>query len=195
MQSRCCWPPERPSALSPRRSLTSAQSAACRSERSTSSASASLSSRPEQAGDEASVHVAVLARAVGDVVSDGLRERVGRLEHHPDALAQLDEVHVAVVQFLAVEFDRPLDAGAVDAVVHPVETAEKRRLPAARGTDERRHALLGDVDGDVPKRVVVAVVDVQVLDGEFGVALEAVLRPLSRTSSAVSPLVVDGCAC
>ena len=51
MQSRCCWPPERPSAFSFSRSLTSSQSAACRSVRSTRSSS--LSFIPRMRGPKA----------------------------------------------------------------------------------------------------------------------------------------------
>ncbi len=124
------------------------------------------------------VDVAVLPGPVGDVLPDALRERVRRLEHHADALAQFHEVDALVVDFLAFEPDRAVDARGLDAVVHPVETPQKRRLPAARRADERRDAVLRDLHRDVLERVVVAVPDVEVLDRELRVAVELVVPPL-----------------
>ena len=46
MQSRCCWPPERPRAFFFRRSFTSSQMAAPRRERSTMSSSLALPRTP-----------------------------------------------------------------------------------------------------------------------------------------------------
>src|ERR687891_2303409 len=69
------------------------------------------------------------ARAEGDVVVDRLRERVRLLEHHADALAHLDGVHLAAVEVLAVVEDLALDPGRGDQVVHSVETADQGRLP------------------------------------------------------------------
>ena len=54
------------------------------------------------------VHVALEAvdpRAPGDVLVDGLGERVGLLEDHADAAAHLDRVDVVVVEVLPVEQD------------------------------------------------------------------------------------------
>ena len=56
-----------------------------------------------------------------DVVVDRLRERVRLLEDHPDPPADLDRVHLRVVQVHAVVADRALHAGALDQVVHPVQ--------------------------------------------------------------------------
>ena len=41
--------------------------------------------------------------------------------------------------------DRPLDPRALDQVVHPVQAAQERRLPAARGADQRGDLVLADV--------------------------------------------------
>ena len=101
---------------------------------------------PQRALDDL-VHVALHAehpRAEGDVVVDGLRERVGLLEDHPDPLAHLDRV------------DSPCRRGprrgrapaghgcAGDQVVHPVEAADERALAAAGRADERRDLVLVD---------------------------------------------------
>ena len=149
MQSRCCWPPERPRALSLSRSLTSSQSAAPRSAFST------RSSRPRSQAE--------VARRPGDVVVDRLREGVRFLEDHPDPPPHLDPVDVAAVDVVAVVEDLALDPEARHRVVHPVEAAQEGRLAAAGGADQggdpgcariRRmtpvERLLGAVeDGDV----------------------------------------------
>ncbi len=118
MQSRCCWPPESPSALSLSRSLTSSQSAALRSALLDAVVEAVL--QPED------------PRPEGDVVVDRLGERVGLLEHHPDAAAHLDRVDVARVEILAVVRDRSRDPGDRDEVVHPVEAADERATCRSR---------------------------------------------------------------
>ena len=130
MQSRCCWPPERPVPGSCSRSLTSFQRPARFSE--------PLHQRLELglvAGH------AVDARAVGDVLEDRLRERVGLLEHHADAGAQLDHVDARVVDVHAVELDRAGDPRDRDGVVHPVDAAQEGRLAAARRADQRGHLV------------------------------------------------------
>ena len=98
MQSRCCWPPERLSALFfepvldlvPERRLL------------------------ERALDPI---VEVLRhpehpRAEGDVVVDRLREGIRLLEDHADPLADLDRIDVASVEILSVVEDRALDRRA-----------------------------------------------------------------------------------
>ena len=138
MHSRCCWPPESHSALVLSRFLTS-------------------SHRP-RAGQrllDPVVHAvlhAVQAQAVGDVVVDRLGERVGPLEHHPDAAAHLDRVDVGRVEVVAVVVDLAATVGALDQVVHPVEAAKQRGLATARRTDERRHQVLVDLHVDVADR-------------------------------------------
>ena len=127
MQSRCCWPPERPRAFSSSRSLTSSQSAARLRLRSTISCSSPLR------------QVAVQARAVGDVVEDGLGERIRLLEDHADAPAQRDHVDARAVDVLAVEEQLPAGAAAGDQVVHAVDGAQQRALAAAARADDGRH--------------------------------------------------------
>ena len=50
-------------------------------------------------------------------------------------------------------------------------------MPHPDGPDQRGHALLGNVEAHVVDCALVAVVDVQVLDGEFRPAPVAVLGP------------------
>ena len=149
MQRRCCWPPERPYADCLSLSLTSSHRAA-----------------PLQRLLDEVVHVVDLhagdPRAVGDVVVDRLRERVGLLEHHADVRADGDGVDGLRVDVLAVVEHLTLDAGAGDEVVHPVEAAQHGGLAAAGGTDHRGDlvATVGQVD--VVHGVEVAVEDVEV---------------------------------
>ncbi len=75
-----------------RRSLTSSHSAAPAQRRLDD-----LVERPRLRADDAG--------AVGDVVVDRLRERVGLLEHHADAAADLDRVDVGAVEVVAVVED------------------------------------------------------------------------------------------
>src|SRR5207244_11766352 len=80
------------------------------------------------------------ARAEGDVVVDRLRKRVRPLEHHPDAAPNVDRVDAARVQIVTVVGEAAGDLGARDQIVHAVERAKQRALPAARRPDERRDA-------------------------------------------------------
>ncbi len=151
MHSRCCCPPDIPSAELLSLERTSSQSAAPRRDRSTISSSSGLLLDPEQAG------------AVGHVVVDGLRERVRLLEDHPDPPADLHRRDGRVVQVDAVEQDGALDAGRLDEVVHAVEAAEQRGLAAAGRADEGRDLVLHDVEPHVAHGAEVAVEHGQVL--------------------------------
>ena len=150
MQSRCCWPPERPEPGLSRRSLTSSQRWAPRSERSTTPSFSDLL-------DAAGVEV----EPGGDVVVDRhRRERVRLLEDHPDQAADLDRVDPGAVDVLAVEGDLALDAGPRGQLVHAVERAQEGRLAAAGGADQRRHLVRLDRHRHVFDRLEVAVEEV-----------------------------------
>src|SRR5262249_27318883 len=58
-----------------------------------------------------------------------------------------------------VEGDLAGHTGAVDRVVHPVETAQEGRLAAARRPDERGHLVLTHVEIDVEQCLLLAVED------------------------------------
>ena len=103
------------------------------------------------------------ARAVGDVLVDGHRERVGALEDHADTASQLHDAYIRVHDVLAVEADLALDAGARDQVVHPVEAAQERRLAAAGRADQRQDRAGLDDKRDVAYGDLLAVKDGHVL--------------------------------
>src|SRR5690606_33954425 len=86
---------------------------------------------------------------VGDVFEDRLGKRVGLLKYHADPGTQFDDVEAGIIEIVAIERDFAGDASAFDGVVHAVDAAQERGLTAARGTDEGRHGLFGDIDGDV----------------------------------------------
>jgi hypothetical protein len=71
------------------------------------------------------------ARAIGDVVVDRLRKRIGLLEHHPDPRAQLHDILALVLDIAAVEPDGSRHARTRDRIVHAVEAAQEGRLAAA----------------------------------------------------------------
>ena len=77
-------------------------------------------------------------RAVGDVVVDGLRERIGQLEHHADAATDLDRIHTEGIDVLVVIRQRPLHPGGAHQVVHAIQAAKEGTRP-----------LLGAVDTEV----------------------------------------------
>ena len=69
---------------------------------------------------------AVDARAVGDVLEDRLRERIGLLEHHADAGAQLHHVDAGLVDVLAVELDLAGDAAM--SIVSFMRLRQRRKV-------------------------------------------------------------------
>src|SRR5262245_24021459 len=121
------------------------------------------------------------ANAEGDVLEDRHRKRGRLLEHHADAGAQQIEVLPGRQDVVAVEQHLPLCALVRIEIVHPVEHAQERRFPAARGADEGRHLLLIERHRDRLERPVVAVEE-----------LEAPDRHLLRQIIALDPLVGDG---
>jgi hypothetical protein len=111
---------------------------------------------------------AVDARAVGDVLVDGLGEGVRLLEHHADAGAQEDGVDRLGVDVLTVHLDLAGHLAARDGVVHPVHGAQEGRLAAARRADEGRNRLVRNVQADVEQGLFVAVEDRDVARGDLG---------------------------
>src|ERR1043165_4441234 len=107
------------------------------------------------------------AQAVGDVVVDRLRERVRLLEDHADAAAQRHDVGAGRVDVFPVDLDRPLAVRVRDDVVHPVDGADERRLPAARRPDQRGDLRLRDLQVDPVEHLRVPVVEIEVVHADF----------------------------
>src|SRR6266849_7090291 len=78
---------------------------------------------------------AVDAQAIGNILENGLGERVGALENHTDtATIRSDVLHKDV---LAVEQNFTLEARAADGFVHAVEGAQQGGFATAGGANER----------------------------------------------------------
>ncbi len=71
------------------------------------------------------------------------------------------------VDVLAIDLDAPLQAGARNRVVHPVERAEQRALAAAGRPDERGDQARRDVEGHVEQRLLLAVEEVRPADADL----------------------------
>jgi len=106
------------------------------------------------------------ARPEGDVVVDRLGEGVRLLEDHPDPPSNLHWIDVAAVEIAIVVQDRPTHLGAGNEVVHPVQAADERALPAPRRADERRDGVLVDVDRHTGERERSTVGHRQVVDAK-----------------------------
>ena len=102
--------------------------------------------------------------AVGDVLENRLGERVRFLEHHPDPAAEGDDVGAGGVDVPPFDDDLSLDPRPGDDVVHPVQGPQERALAAAGRTDEGRHQVRRDLDGDVLERPLRTVEEIQVFD-------------------------------
>ena len=164
MHSRCCWPPERPIPGSPSRSLTS-------------------SHRPAPRSASLDLLVQVLAPPRGqaqagrDVVEDRHRgEGVGLLEDHPDRPAHGHHVDGGVIHVGTLEQHAALRAGTGDLLVHAVDAADQRRLPAAGGADDGRHLVGPELEVDALQLHAVAVEGAQALQLHGGRAHLRLLR-------------------
>jgi hypothetical protein len=131
-QSRCCWPPELQGArLEPVLDLLPQ--------------AALLQAVPDDGVEPGPAADAGHPGPEGDVLEDRARQRNGRRENHPQLPAQIDDVHAGLVDVAPVDLDRPLDPGAPDEVVEPVEGAEERRLSAPGRADDPQDLVAADV--------------------------------------------------
>jgi len=106
------------------------------------------------------------ARPKGNVIVDGLREGVGFLENHSHSLAERRHVHVGGVDIFSVEENLSVHARVRDGVVHSVEAAEEGGFSAAGRSYERGDLPRLYIHVDIFQRAEVAVVKIQVLNGE-----------------------------
>src|SRR5688500_9216313 len=113
------------------------------------------------------VHVAAVAVDPGPprhVLVDGLGERVGLLEDHPDTAPDDYRVRGLGVDVLLAEHHVPFCARPRDHLVHPVQTTYKRALAAPRRPNERRHLVGLDIYAHVREGLEGAVERREVLD-------------------------------
>src|SRR5437763_961336 len=113
---------------------------------------------------------AVDLQAERNVLGDRLWEGVGFLEHHADPPANLDWINLVAVQILRSIGNLALHDRACDEIVHPVETTDKRALPATARPDERRDLTLRDLHRHVSNGLHWAVMNGNVLSVEDDVA-------------------------
>src|SRR5712691_1391847 len=138
-----------------------------------------LAERALDAPVEVVLH-SVDAEGEGDVVVDRLRERVRLLEDHADPAPELDRVDRAGVEVDAVVEHLPVDPGARNEVVHPVQAAQDRRLAAAGRPDQRGDEVLVRVQRDLADRGATAVGDREVAQLEDRLAAGNRLLVLRR---------------
>src|SRR5713101_4289282 len=96
-----------------------------------------------------------------DVLVDRHRKRRRLLEHHADARAQQIEILLGRKNVFAVEQNLARRALVGIEIVHAVEDAQQRGLPAARWSDEGGHLVLVEREADVLERAVLAVEEIE----------------------------------
>ena len=104
---------------------------------------------------------ALNTQPVHHVLVNGLRKRVGLLEHHADPATQLGDVLAFGVDVVAIELDLALYTAAVHQIVHAVEGAQQGGLATPGRPDEGGHALFRDVHADVEQRLLLAIEEIQ----------------------------------
>src|SRR5690606_19536288 len=106
---------------------------------------------------------------VGDVVVDGLGERVRLLEDHAYAPAYVHRVHLGPVHVDALVRYAPAYPHVRDEVVHAVDAAQERGRAAAGRTYEGRHLVARHLRVHAVKRLRGAVPEAELLDLEKGI--------------------------
>ena len=101
-----------------------------------------------------------------DVVINGHRERRGLLEYHAYLCAQLVKVLASVENIVAVENNGTRGGLLRVELIHAVEGAQQGGFSTAGRTDEGRDLFFGDVQMDIFKRTVFAVIKIKILDDD-----------------------------
>ncbi len=108
--------------------------------------------------------VTIDAEAVGNVVIDRFRERIGALENHTDAAAKVDDIER--VNLLAIEKNFADDARVANRFVHAIERAQECGLAATGRADERSDFVLGNLKTQSEDGLLRTIKKVQVGDLE-----------------------------
>ncbi len=114
----------------------------------------------------ATIAHALQTQTVNHILIDRLGERIRALEHHADAPPQRRQILVRLHHRVAIEQNLTFDAAAINDVVHAIEAAQQRRFTAAGRPNQRRDAMLWDLQINVIQRLAFAVPQRQLVNGE-----------------------------
>src|SRR5205814_6502942 len=106
---------------------------------------------------------AINPQTVGNVVENGLGERIGALKNHADGAAIRSNVLRKDV--LAIEKNFAFQAGAAHDLVHAIQGAQQGGLATAGGTNERGDLVGGDAHADIEERLLAAVKEIDLGNG------------------------------
>ena len=101
---------------------------------------------------------------VGNVLKDGLRERIGFLKDHSHPSAKHRQIDTLLVYVYSIQQDFALDPGSRNNVVHPVQCAEQSGFAAAGGTDQGGDMILLDGHVHVLQGQGIAIVEMETSD-------------------------------
>src|SRR5256886_17275328 len=101
---------------------------------------------------------AINPQTVGNVVENGLGERIGALENHADAAAIRSNVLRKDV--LAIQKNFAFQAGAAHDLVHAIQGAKQSGLATAGGTNERGDLVGGDAHADIEESLLAAIKEI-----------------------------------
>ena len=104
--------------------------------------------------------------AVGDIVINAHRERIGLLENHAHTSSQLCYLNV-LVYVLTVKEKFSRDLAALNKVVHAVDGFEQCGFATARGANECRYFIGCDVKAHIFQGVEIPVIKVAARYAEF----------------------------
>src|SRR5688572_938406 len=93
------------------------------------------------------------AQSKHHVFVHGDRERIGPLKDHANALAQLDQRNIRIIDVFAVDFGFAGGFDIVIAFVDAIKAAQESGFPAAAGADERGNNTLLDIYRNINERL------------------------------------------
>ena len=102
-------------------------------------------------------------QTVGNVVENGLGERIGALEDHAHAPAKSG--NVLREDALAVKKDFATEASATDGLVHAIEGTKKSGFAAAGRANERGDLVDGDAHADIEEGLLAAIKEIKLGNG------------------------------
>jgi len=122
------------------------------------------------------IFYAVYPWAISDVLINGHRKRIRLLKDHADAPAELNHIHGARINVLAVEYHPAFQPGAGDEIVHSIEGPEERGLPASRWTDKRGHKTPPDGNVHIVERLLSTVEKIRPFNADLYLVVHCRIR-------------------